>query len=274
VGKLIPGVEIRLVEERAPDQFVDAPCGEIWVKRSKRFMKGYVEGTEVEGRMTPEYYRTGDIGRLDEDGYLELFGRNDDFVMVGGTRIHPAEVENVLLSMPGIVEAAFVCERNEETGAQATRAYVVLDPASKLDVSQIDARLRAELPPSRWPQRIEISAGLPRTDTGKLSRRSLIQRQNERLVASARIFVHVGESRIPGRLLDASRNGCRALVEGPVAVGPSLSVTLAARPEVRVEGTCRTCAPDEGGQGHVVNIEFAEGSDGTELLEHRSIGVA
>jgi long-chain acyl-CoA synthetase len=258
VGKLIPGVEIRIVEEQQPGKYVDAPMGELWVKRSQRFMKGYTVGSESgESRMGADYYRTGDLARVDEDGYLELFGRNDDFVMVAGVRIHPAEVENVLLAIPGVLEAAFVCERNPDTGDQTTRAYVVLDPARPRSVEDLLSKLKAELSPSRWPQHIEISAGLPRTDTGKLVRRRLVERKDERLVASAAIAVRVGEQVLHGQLLDVSRNGCMMLLHGVVAVGDPLVVSLTGgATETALSGVCRSSFDEIA--GYRVGVEFSE----------------
>lgn len=237
VGKIIPGVEVTFVSDQGE---VDVEMGELWVKRSPLFMKGYVEGTEVvEGRMTAEYYKTGDIGRVDKDGYLELMGRNDDFVSVGGVRIHPAETENVLLAIPGVLEAAFVVERDLDTGNQSTRAYVVLDPTHGPTAAELDRRVKAELPPSRWPQHIEISAGLPRTDTGKLVRRRLVERQDERLVATAEIIVELPAARLEGMLLDVSRNGCMIEVYAEITSGTPARISLRTDHALTLEGVLR-----------------------------------
>jgi long-chain acyl-CoA synthetase len=259
VGKLIPGVQIRFVEEKAPGQFVDAPvggAGEVWVRRSHRFMKGYVSGTEtLEGRMAEDCYRTGDIGRVDEDGYLELFGRNDDFVNIAGVRVHPAEVENLLLSVPGVLEAAFVCERDADTGEQATRAYVVLDAAANVSVDDLVAKVRAELPPSRWPQRMEVSAGLPRTDTGKLVRRLLVARMDERLIANASVRIEAGGRSHAGQLVDVSRNGCMMRSPEAISKGEIVTVSIAVPDGATLTGVCRSTTPAPQG-GHNVGVEF------------------
>jgi acyl-coenzyme A synthetase/AMP-(fatty) acid ligase len=254
VGKLVPGVELRFLEER-DGRFVEAKVGEIWVMRSGRFMKGYIEGSEiVDGRMTPEHYRTGDIGRLDEEGYLELFGRNDDFMNVQGVRIHPAEVENVLLTLPGVLEAAFVCERNAETGDQTTRAYVVLDPDTAPSLGDLEGKLRAELPPTRWPQRIEVSAGLPRTDTGKLVRRRLAERADERLLAGAAVDVTLGPRRLGGRLLDVSRGWCTLSLDDELASGASLTLCPRGAPDLIIRGAVQKVT--RGGEGWQVALGY------------------
>jgi acyl-coenzyme A synthetase/AMP-(fatty) acid ligase len=170
----MPGVEVRTVDASGADGPRDVAAGELWVKRSVRSMKAYVPGTEGGGsRWIGDHFALGDVASIDADGFVEVLGRVDDFVHFGGARIHPAEIENVLLSVPGVREAAFVCHGAAGSPERRSRAYVVLDPERPADMESIRLALRDQLPPNRWPDEVVEAERLPRTPNGKLHRRML-----------------------------------------------------------------------------------------------------
>jgi long-chain acyl-CoA synthetase len=117
---------------------------------------------------------TGDRGIADADGYVYLRGRAGDFVKVGGMRVAPAEVEEVLCKLDGVVEAAVDGVPDALLG-HVLRAHVVLLPGTKLDAASIITSCRAVLEPEKVPRRIEIVDALPRTASGKLARSELGQ---------------------------------------------------------------------------------------------------
>ncbi len=115
---------------------------------------------------------TGDVGRLDADGYLWVEGRADDVIVSGGENVRPEPVEDVLLADPGVAEAAVVGLPDPEWG-QRVVAFVVAEPGARPDAKALIARCRAELARPMVPKHVELVASLPRTAAGKLQRRRL-----------------------------------------------------------------------------------------------------
>jgi acyl-coenzyme A synthetase/AMP-(fatty) acid ligase len=115
---------------------------------------------------------THDWFRMDEEGFLYFVGRSDDIIKTRGEKVSPVEVENVLHAIDGVREAAVVGVPDELLG-EAIRAYVVLDPGASLSVGQIRAHCMRRLENFMVPQQIVLCADLPRTTTGKVSRKAL-----------------------------------------------------------------------------------------------------
>ena len=115
-------------------------------------------------------YKTGDMGRLLEDGEIELLGRRDEQVKIRGVRIELAEVENSLRAAPGVREVA-VIDREDREGTKYLCAYIVGD--EEVDFGSLRAGLATQLPESMIPSAFVLMEKLPRTISGKLDRRSL-----------------------------------------------------------------------------------------------------
>ncbi|MCB0991406.1 MAG: AMP-binding protein [Acidimicrobiales bacterium] len=169
VGRPLPGVEMRLVDEG-----VDVPVGdrgEIWV-RGENVTGGYWRDMEATGRsLTSDgWLRTGDIGVVDDEGYLYLVDRSKDMIIVSGFNVYPAEVEEVLLSLPGVELALVVGEDDDRTG-EAVVAHVQLAAGSELTPEYIIDHCRDHLARYKTPSRVEIVDELPTTLTGKRVRR-------------------------------------------------------------------------------------------------------
>ncbi len=183
VGRPV-GVELDVVgpqgQRCAPDV-----VGRVRI-RGESVISAYAEGVGVERFDSEGWLDTGDLGRLDADGYLYLVGRRDDVVNCGGELVHPGEVEEVLLGEAAVAEAA-VAERPHEVLGAVPVAWI--RPVQALDDEQTDElvnrlRLRCEQQLSRAKRPVEfrIVTDLPRTPTGKVLRRRL----RELLVADAR----------------------------------------------------------------------------------------
>jgi long-chain acyl-CoA synthetase len=124
----------------------------------------------------PNGWRTyGDVGRLDVDGFLYLTDRRTDLILVGGVNVYPQEAENVLLSHPGVLDAAVFGVPNPEYGQEVRAVVVPVDLPSDDDAlkAQLIDACRAELAKIKCPRTIELRDSLPRTPTGKLLRREL-----------------------------------------------------------------------------------------------------
>jgi len=116
--------------------------------------------------------RTGDLGRLDPDGYLWVEGRVDDLIVTGGENVAPEEVEGALLTHPAVEEAAAVGREDPEWGSAVTAVVVVAD-GHDADSAALIEHCRSSLAPHKVPKRVEFAEALPRTETGKLKRRAL-----------------------------------------------------------------------------------------------------
>jgi bile acid-coenzyme A ligase len=126
-------------------------------------------------KRTPDGFSTfGDLGWLDDDGYLYVDGRTDDTIIRGGENIAPAEIEDVLLRHPAVLDAAVVGLPDEEWG-QRVAAAVTLRPGTRADPAELSAWTRQHLRSSRAAEVVVVRDELPRTDTGKLLRRRVLE---------------------------------------------------------------------------------------------------
>ena len=177
-GATLPGVEIRLAAD-----------GEIF-SRGPDLCLGYTDPALTARAFDDEgWYRTGDVGVLDEDGYLTITDRKSDIIIRGGENISAAEVEEVLLGMPGIAEAAVVAAPDARLGEHAA-AILRLQPGQVMPtIEQLRAHLeRAGLARQKWPEELHAVDDFPRTASGKVQkfvlRRNLMERGASREVAS------------------------------------------------------------------------------------------
>jgi long-chain acyl-CoA synthetase len=161
VGRPHPGVEIRSVE----------PNGELWV-RTPALSAGYLDGSDFSDRIDEDgWFRTGDIGRIDDEGFVWIEGRVSDMINRGGLKVHPEEVEEVLCLFPAIVEAAVVGIPDERLG-EVPVAFVV-SSNSDVDADDLERHCRAHLAPYKVPTRFTRIPALPRNEVGKLVRSRL-----------------------------------------------------------------------------------------------------
>jgi O-succinylbenzoic acid--CoA ligase len=118
------------------------------------------------------WLHTGDLGHIDEEGFLYVSDRIDDMIVTGGENVVPSEVEEVLLAHPAVVEAAVV-GREDPEWQQAVTAVVVLAPGAEVTTDELRHHCAATLAGYKVPKRVELAAALPRTPSGKLMRRAL-----------------------------------------------------------------------------------------------------
>ncbi len=162
VGRPLPGVEVRIA----------AGDGEIQV-RGPGVMKGYHNRPDENAHAftADGWFRTGDMGQLDADGYLSITGRIKELIIRGGEKIMPREVEEVLSRCPGVREAAVVGEPDGDRG-EAVIAFVV--PADEAPTPEaVREFCKAHLAEFKVPRRVTVARDLPRGPTGKLLKRAL-----------------------------------------------------------------------------------------------------
>ncbi|WP_427917648.1 class I adenylate-forming enzyme family protein [Streptomyces sp. cg40] len=164
VGRPLPGVEIEIRD----DDGKRAAAGETGLV----FVRGDQISGEYGGRSALDadgWFPTRDRGRLDADGYLFIEGRADDTIIRGGENIAPAEIEDVLVAHPGIVEAAVIGVPDPEWGQRIVAVVV-----GEGDPAEVRQWVRDRLRSSKTPDTIVFRAELPKTETGKLLRRTLL----------------------------------------------------------------------------------------------------
>ncbi|MET7680486.1 long-chain fatty acid--CoA ligase [Streptomyces sp. NPDC005423] len=168
-GLPVPGVELEIRDESGAVLGGGRP-GQIWVRGEQ--VSGEYAG---QGSATDErgFFPTRDRGRLDTAGYLYVEGRADDTIIRGAENIAPAEIEDVLLRQPGVLDAVVVGVPDEEWG-QRIEAVVVTRAGARVDPGELRTAVRDTLRGSRTPDRITYWPELPRTATGKLVRRDIV----------------------------------------------------------------------------------------------------
>ncbi|WP_375483436.1 class I adenylate-forming enzyme family protein [uncultured Mycobacterium sp.] len=166
VGRIAPGVEVVILD---PDGNV-LPNGEIGeiAARAVSAMSGYIGH---DGRLADpdEWLRTGDLGRLDDQGFLYVVGRVRDVVVCGGFNVYPAQVEAALNDLPRVADSAVAGVPDERLG-EIPVAAVVMHPGACAGADEIRDALRDRLAAYELPRKIAVVAEIPRLDTGKVDR--------------------------------------------------------------------------------------------------------
>lgn len=174
VGTLLPGLEGRIILEDGTAARGDE-CGEIQV-RGHCVMQSYLNRPDETAAVIDDagWFRTGDAGRLDADGFLFITGRLKDVIIVGGDNVYPKEVEDVLVQHPAVGEAAVVGRADEQRG-EVVVAYVTL---MRDDVSPAEIRgfCRDHLAGFKVPREVFVVDEMPRGPTGKVLKRQLAER--------------------------------------------------------------------------------------------------
>jgi long-chain acyl-CoA synthetase len=174
VGIPVPGVSIQV---RTEDGAVAATgtVGEIWAK-GPNVMLGYWNNPAATAEVLRDgWLKTGDMGRIDEDGFLFIVGRRSDMIKAGAHRVHPQDIEDAIAELEGVEEAAAVGV-DDETLGQTICVFVVPKAGVTLTPMQVQAHCRDRLANYKVPKRVEIVATLPRTANGKVRRAELAER--------------------------------------------------------------------------------------------------
>jgi len=173
IGKAGPGTEVKVVDPGTLTAVPVGVVGEILV-RSPQNMTGYWKLPEAtaETILGDGFLRTGDAGYFDEDGYLYIHDRVKDMIISGGENIYPAEVENALMSHPGVADVAVIGVPDERWG-ETPKALVVPVPGTTVDEADLIAFARTRLAGYKCPTSVELIDVLPRNPSGKVLKRQL-----------------------------------------------------------------------------------------------------
>ncbi|MFH0814092.1 MAG: long-chain fatty acid--CoA ligase [Pseudomonadota bacterium] len=166
IGLPLPDVGMKIVDEH-DNELPPEHVGEI-VVRGPNVMKGYLNQPEAtKESLRNGWFHTGDIGKMDHEGYFYILDRKKDMLIVGGLNVYSQEVEKVLLSHPQVAEAAVV-GRPDKLRGEVPRAYVVLREEEKVDPDDLIRHCREHLAPYKVPRDITVVQGFPKTATGKV----------------------------------------------------------------------------------------------------------
>jgi long-chain acyl-CoA synthetase len=171
VGQPIFGVEVRCVDEQ--DRFLPpGQPGEI-VIRGPNVMKGYYNRPEAtEEAMRHGWFHTGDIGTVDDEGYISIVDRKKDMIIRGGFNVYPREIEEVMLTHPAVSLVAVIGVPDERLGEEV-KAYVVRNAGTDLTEPDLIAWCREQMASFKYPRHVEFRDALPISPTGKILKRAL-----------------------------------------------------------------------------------------------------
>jgi acyl-CoA synthetase (AMP-forming)/AMP-acid ligase II len=184
VGWCVAGAEMRIVDPASGADVGVGQLGELWF-RGPNVMKGYLHNAEATAATIIDdgWCRTGDVGHVDADGFVQIVDRLKELIKYKGYHVAPAELEAVLISHPLIADAAVIASPDEEAG-EVPKAFLVLkDEAADREsvATEVIAYLAERVAPYKRVRRYEFIEAIPRTPSGKIVRRGLMER--ERLAA-------------------------------------------------------------------------------------------
>lgn len=171
-GRAMPGVEMKCVDSEG-NTVPAGEEGEIWC-RGFNVMQGYLDSPEETAATMSDdgWLKTGDVGVMDEDGYVRITDRIKDMFIVGGFNCYPAEIENILCNMPGVARAAVIGAPDERLG-EVARAYLVLVDGVSLDEAEVIAWSRQNMANYKVPRSVRFLDALPVNAGGKVLKNEL-----------------------------------------------------------------------------------------------------
>jgi long-chain acyl-CoA synthetase len=176
VGRPVPGAHIAIVDDNGA-ALPQGQIGEIWLK-GPMIMKGYNNlPKETAEALTPDgYFKTGDLGMVDPEGYLHITGRKKDMIIVAGEKAYPREIEDTLMAHPAVAEAAVVGKKDPGRG-EVIAAFVIAREGQTVKPDELRDFCRQHgLAQWKIPRDIQIVPDFPRNPTGKVLKRELVEK--------------------------------------------------------------------------------------------------
>ncbi len=194
VGKPLPGVQVRIADD-AGAELASGAAGEIWLK-GPMIMKGYFNlPAETADVLSGDgFFKTGDIGHVDPDGFLHITGRKKELIIVAGEKVTPREVEEVLLRHPSVREAAVIGKKDASRGEVVVAFITPREGASVSSDELRDFARKQGLMQWKVPREVNIVPDLPRSPTGKILKRVLAEQINGPRVSAATLKLAKAQS--------------------------------------------------------------------------------
>ncbi len=172
-GRCLPEVELRVVDPESLEELATGEHGELWF-RSPQLMAGYLgKPDDTDAAITGAgWFRSGDLGKVDADGYVYVEDRLKDMIITGGENVYSPEIERVLAEHPAVLEVAVIGVPDERWG-EAVKAVVSLHPGADASSEELIDFCRESLARFKCPRSVDIVEALPRNPTGKILKRDL-----------------------------------------------------------------------------------------------------
>jgi long-chain acyl-CoA synthetase len=172
-GIPVPNTEIKIVDiETGTKEMPAGESGEILI-RGPQVMKGYYKNPEATAEVIKDgWLYTGDIGYMDDEGYLTVADRKKDIIIAGGFNIYPNEIDDILFSHPKIAEACTIGVGDQYRG-ETVKSYIVLQEGEAMTPDEVEIYCRESLAPYKIPKIVEFIDELPKSGVGKILRRVL-----------------------------------------------------------------------------------------------------
>ncbi|AOE86639.1 long-chain-fatty-acid--CoA ligase FadD1 [Pseudomonas sp. TCU-HL1] len=182
IGIPVPSTQCKVVDDEGKDVGLGAP-GELCVK-GPQVMKGYWQRQEATDEILDAdgWLKTGDVAVIQDDGFMRIVDRKKDMILVSGFNVYPNELEDVLATLPGVLQCAAIGVPDEKSG-EAIKMFVVAKPGVSLTKEQVMEHMRGNLTGYKVPRAVEFRDALPTTNVGKILRRELRDEELKKLKA-------------------------------------------------------------------------------------------
>ena len=172
IGIPVPSTQFKVINDDG-QELAQGEIGELCIK-GPQVMKGYWQRPEATDEVIDAdgWFKTGDIGVIQEDGYIRIVDRKKDMILVSGFNVYPNELEDVLASLPGVLQCAAIGVPDEKSG-EAIKLFVVVKPGESLTKEQVMQHMQDNLTGYKRPRYVEFRESLPTTNVGKILRREL-----------------------------------------------------------------------------------------------------
>ncbi len=172
IGIPVPSTQFKVINDDGQD-LPQGEIGELCIK-GPQVMKGYWQRPEATAEVIDAdgWFKTGDIGVIQEDGYIRIVDRKKDMILVSGFNVYPNELEDVLANLPGVLQCAAIGVPDEKSG-EAIKLFVVVKPGESLTKEQVMQHMHDNLTGYKRPRYVEFRDSLPTTNVGKILRREL-----------------------------------------------------------------------------------------------------
>ncbi len=180
IGIPVPSTLCKIINDEGQELAI-GEIGELCVK-GPQVMKGYWQRQDATDEILDAdgWLKTGDIGLIQEDGYLRIVDRKKDMILVSGFNVYPNELEDVLATLPGVLQCAAIGVPDEKSG-EAIKVFVVVKPGESVTKEQVMEHMRANLTGYKVPKAVEFRDVLPTTNVGKILRRELRDEELKKL---------------------------------------------------------------------------------------------
>jgi acyl-CoA synthetase (AMP-forming)/AMP-acid ligase II len=180
IGKVAPQTEVKIMDIASGKELGANKEGDLWI-RGPQIMKGYLNRPDATAEsIDPEgWYKSGDIGYVDEQGYFYIVDRLKELIKYKGMQVAPAELEATLLTHPAVLDAAVIPSPDEEAG-EVPKAFVVLKEEGGASAEDIMEFVAEKVAPHKRIRRLEFASEIPKSASGKILRRLLVAQEREK----------------------------------------------------------------------------------------------